>query len=256
MSSFNFGNLNSHDSFEVGWHIYSWSLKQSFHFQDVFFNDVSFGNKRSNFLDSVEQGCDYCFWMIHYRSLANALTNVEQTNQLLFPEFYCNQQEPSVADRDLVDQPNLDGEVGGQPRVSGHQPGLHVQGEVCASFKTSKLAQGVHLKLPRPGGEGEVQHREQDLRNGANLFEIRQLPKLLGEVTRLTCKLLSLAPVAMLTTLTILNALTLLTLPMLLRKPDLSPVTGQRATGARAFPSCKRSRRSGTPATSSSKNKK
>ena len=36
-------------------------------FQDVFFNDVSFGNKRRNFLDSVEQGCDYCFWMIHYR---------------------------------------------------------------------------------------------------------------------------------------------------------------------------------------------
>merc|ERR1719204_570856 len=28
-------------------------------------------------------------------------------------------------------------------------------------------------------------------------------------------------------------------------------VTGQRATGARAFPSCRRSRRSGTPATSS-----
>ena len=55
---------------------YSWSLKQSFHFQDVFFNDVSFGNKRSNFLDSVEQGCDYCFWMIHYRSLANAPSNV------------------------------------------------------------------------------------------------------------------------------------------------------------------------------------
>ena len=75
LSSFNFGNLNSHDSFEVGWHIYSWSLKQSFHFQDVFFNDVSFGNKRSNFLDSVEQGCDYCFWMIHYRSLAYALKN-------------------------------------------------------------------------------------------------------------------------------------------------------------------------------------
>jgi len=51
LTSFNFGNLNSHSSFE-----------------DVFFNDVSFGNKRSNFLDSVEQGCDYCFWMIHYRN--------------------------------------------------------------------------------------------------------------------------------------------------------------------------------------------
>ena len=40
--------------------------------QDVFFNDVSFGNKRSSFLDSVEEGCDYCFWMIHYRSLAGS----------------------------------------------------------------------------------------------------------------------------------------------------------------------------------------
>ena len=171
-----------------------------------------------------------------------------------FLSFYCEQQEPSVADRDLVDQPNLDGEVGGQPRVSGHQPGLHVQGAVCASFKTSKPTQGVHLKLPRPGGEGEVQHREQDLRNGANLFEICQLPKLLGEVTRLCyMQTRSLASVTILTTLTILTALTLLTLPTFSRKPDLSPVTGQRATGARAFPSCRRSRRSGTPATSSSK---
>ena len=117
----------------------------------------------------------------------------KQTNYS-FLSFYCKQQEPSVADRDLVDQPNLDGEVGRQPRVSGHQPGLHVQGAVCAFFKTSKLAQGVLLKLPRPGGEGEVQHREQDLRNGANLFEICQLSKLLGEVTRLTCKKRFLLP--------------------------------------------------------------
>ena len=117
----------------------------------------------------------------------------KQTNYS-FLSFYCEQKEPSVADRDLVDQPNLDGEVGRQPRVSGHQPGLHVQGAVCAFFKTSKLAPGVHLKLPRPGGEGEVQHREQDLRNGANLFEICQLPKLLGKVTRLTCKKRFLLP--------------------------------------------------------------
>ena len=175
------------------------------------------------------------------------------------PSFYCQQQEPSVADRDLVDQPNLDGEVGGQPRVSGHQPGLHVQGEVCAFFKTSKPAQGVLLKLPRPGGEGEVQHREQDLRDGANLFEIRQLPKLLGEVTRLfymqARSLASVTMLTILTTLTILTALTIPTLPTLFRKPDLSPVTGRLVTGARAFPSFKRSRRSGTPATSSSKNK-
>jgi len=51
LSSFNFGNLNSHKTFE-----------------DIFFNDVSFGNKRSSFLDSVHEGCDYCFWMIHYRN--------------------------------------------------------------------------------------------------------------------------------------------------------------------------------------------
>ena len=68
LSSFYFGNLNSHKSFEVGKKYISWGSRTSALFsQDVFFNDVSFGIKRSNFLDSVEKGCDYCFWMIHYR---------------------------------------------------------------------------------------------------------------------------------------------------------------------------------------------
>ena len=36
--------------------------------QDTFFNNPYFGNKRSDFLSSVDAGCDYCFWMIHYRN--------------------------------------------------------------------------------------------------------------------------------------------------------------------------------------------
>ena len=50
LATFNFGSILSHDAF-----------------QDIFFNDENFGTKRSNFLKSVESGCDYCFWMIHYR---------------------------------------------------------------------------------------------------------------------------------------------------------------------------------------------
>jgi len=51
LASLNFGSLDSHAAFE-----------------DVFFNDPNFGNKRSDFLKSVNDGCDYCFWMIHYRN--------------------------------------------------------------------------------------------------------------------------------------------------------------------------------------------
>jgi len=51
LASLNFGSLDSHASFE-----------------DVFFNDPHFGNKRTDFTKSVNEGCDYCFWMIHYRN--------------------------------------------------------------------------------------------------------------------------------------------------------------------------------------------
>ena len=50
LATFNFGSLSSHSAF-----------------QDIFFNDPYFGTHRQNFLKSVESGCDYCFWMVHYR---------------------------------------------------------------------------------------------------------------------------------------------------------------------------------------------
>ena len=50
LATFNFGSLSSHETF-----------------QDIFFNDPYFGTHRAQFLNSVKSGCDYCFWMIHYR---------------------------------------------------------------------------------------------------------------------------------------------------------------------------------------------
>jgi len=44
------------------------SLADSSSFSDIFFNDPSFGVRRSNFLEFSTHGCDYCFWMIHYRN--------------------------------------------------------------------------------------------------------------------------------------------------------------------------------------------
>ena len=51
LSSLNFGGLANSDSF-----------------QDIFFNDPSFGVRRADFLEFASHGCDYCFWMIHYRN--------------------------------------------------------------------------------------------------------------------------------------------------------------------------------------------
>merc|ERR1711936_928760 len=36
--------------------------------KEMFFSDPHFGNHRANLLASVEAGCDYCFWMIHFRN--------------------------------------------------------------------------------------------------------------------------------------------------------------------------------------------
>ena len=62
LATFNFGSLSNHDTFS-----------------DIFFNDPYFGTHRGDFLKSVDSGCDYCFWMIHYRSLipsSNSLLNL------------------------------------------------------------------------------------------------------------------------------------------------------------------------------------
>ena len=51
LATFNFGSLSSHSAF-----------------QEIFFNDENFGTQRADYLNSVGNGCDYCFWMIHYRN--------------------------------------------------------------------------------------------------------------------------------------------------------------------------------------------
>ena len=98
LASLNFGSLSSHQAFQVRCCLLSLLTSQ-----DIFFNDPAFGNKRSNFLESVEEGCDYCFWMIHYRSVHDD------------PPFSMRPQEPAVADSHLPQQPNLDRASRGQP---------------------------------------------------------------------------------------------------------------------------------------------
>merc|ERR1719394_1812660 len=43
-------------------------LEDTKSFNDIFFNDPSFGVKRSDFCEFATHDCDYCFWMIHYRN--------------------------------------------------------------------------------------------------------------------------------------------------------------------------------------------
>jgi len=43
-------------------------LEDTKSFNDIFFNDPSFGVKRSKFGEFATHDCDYCFWMIHYRN--------------------------------------------------------------------------------------------------------------------------------------------------------------------------------------------
>merc|ERR1712227_468935 len=56
-------------------------LMDSSSFQDVFFNDPSFVVRRSDFLEFASHGCDYCFWMIHYRNRQRQ-TAISQTNRI------------------------------------------------------------------------------------------------------------------------------------------------------------------------------
>lgn len=68
LATFNFGSLSNHDTFS-----------------DIFFNDPYFGTHRSEFLKSVDSGCDYCFWMIHYRNrqaLGDIPISTETTDHL------------------------------------------------------------------------------------------------------------------------------------------------------------------------------
>ena len=73
--------------------------------QDIFFNDPSFGVRRADFLEFASHGCDYCFWMIHYR-------NRQSTTRL-------GRQVPISTNTDL-DKPNsLDTNIGRLARGPG-----------------------------------------------------------------------------------------------------------------------------------------
>lgn len=71
LSSMNFGGLTSYASIE-----------------DTVLNDPAFGVRRQEFLKAVNDGCDYCFLMIHYRnrqsqtslSLINPISNEKDDN--------------------------------------------------------------------------------------------------------------------------------------------------------------------------------
>jgi len=81
LSSLNFGGLEDASSF-----------------QDIFFNDPSFGVKRSNFLEFASHDCDYCFWMIHYRNRQRQTSISEQSPISTNTEL----EHPNVLDTNIV----------------------------------------------------------------------------------------------------------------------------------------------------------
>jgi len=91
LATFNFGSLSSHSAF-----------------QDIFFNDPYFGTHRQNFLKSVESGCDYCFWMVHYRNrqaLGDIPISTETTDHLpksLDTNLVCMFSDPTSQCSDIV----------------------------------------------------------------------------------------------------------------------------------------------------------
>merc|ERR1719312_513637 len=56
-------------------------LEDTKSFNDIFFNDPSFGVKRSDFGEFATHDCDYCFWMIHYRNRQRE-TSVAMSNPI------------------------------------------------------------------------------------------------------------------------------------------------------------------------------
>ena len=127
-------------------------------------------------------------------------------------------QESSVSDYCLQNEPNSYREVRGQPELTGHQPGLHVQ--------------EVLLHLPCPGGEGQVGNPGQGLHDGANLLQICKLSQLLWQVSMNTQSDRRITQI---------------------RVTEFFSAIGQLAIGERVSPNCRISRKSGIPATCSSK---
>merc|ERR1711892_146277 len=73
-------------------------LQDTSSFQDIFFNDPSFGVKRSNFLEFASHDCDYCFWMIHYRNRQRQ-TSISQSAPI---STNTELEDPNVLDTNIV----------------------------------------------------------------------------------------------------------------------------------------------------------
>jgi len=73
-------------------------LQDASSFQEMFFNDPSFGVKRSKFLEFASHECDYCFWMIHYRNRQRQ-TSVAQTSPI---STNTELENPHVLDTNIV----------------------------------------------------------------------------------------------------------------------------------------------------------
>ena len=86
--------------FIIIWQVHQW-------FQDIFFNDPSFGVKRSDFGEFASHECDYCFWMIHYRwKLSSTLSLLPL--QCIGNTKYCNNKLTKLGrcDRETIEWAN------------------------------------------------------------------------------------------------------------------------------------------------------
>ena len=159
-------------------------------------------------------------FLILLRKNATTASGWYITGALYFPSLGINvSQESSVSDYCLQNEPNSHREVRGQPQLTGHQPGLHVQ--------------EVHLQLPCPGEEGYVENPGQGLHDGANLLQKCKLPQLLRQVTMIAQS----------------DRITQI------RVTEFLSAIGQLSIGERVSPNCRISRKSGIPATCSSKSR-
>merc|ERR1719206_151759 len=86
-------------------------LEDTKSFNDIFFNDPSFGVKRSDFGEFATHDCDYCFWMIHYRNRQRetsvAIKNPISTNTELEKKNTLDTNIVCMFTKENADCPNL-----------------------------------------------------------------------------------------------------------------------------------------------------
>lgn len=86
-------------------------LEDTKSFNDIFFNDPSFGVKRTDFGEFATHDCDYCFWMIHYRNRQRetsvAMSNPISTNTELNKKNTLDTNIVCMFTKENADCPNL-----------------------------------------------------------------------------------------------------------------------------------------------------